>query len=60
MSILQVANVQFETTGANRIEYTGNNVIRVKGAGLQLPIVTNATKPSPEAGMMLYNSDTGL
>jgi hypothetical protein len=59
MSILQVANVQFDSTGANRIEYTGNNVIRVKGAGLQLPVVTNATKPSPEAGMMLYNSDTG-
>jgi len=59
MSILQVANVQFETTGANRIEYTGNNVIRVKGAGLQLPVVTNVTKPSPEPGMMLYNSDTG-
>ena len=59
MSTLSVANVIFESTGANRIEYTGNNVIRVKGAGLQLPVVTNATKPSPEAGMMLYNSDTG-
>lgn len=59
MSTLSVANVIFESTGANRIEYTGNNVIRVKGSGLQLPTVTNATKPSPEPGMMLYNSDTG-
>lgn len=61
MSTLQVANVQFETTGTNRIEYTGNNVIRVRAnGGFQLPFGTTAQRAAGETGLMRYNTDTGL
>ena len=58
MSTLQVANLHFTTTGEQRIEYTGNNVIRVQGKGLVLPRVDSANTPSPEPGMLLYNTST--
>lgn len=58
MSTLQVANVHFDSTGANRIEYTGNNVVRVQGKGLVIPRIDTANTPSPEPGMMFYNTST--
>ncbi len=58
MSTLQVANLHFTTTGDQRIEYTGNNVIRVQGKGLVLPRVDAANTPSPEPGMLMYNTTT--
>ncbi len=61
MSTLSVANVIFESTGANRIEYTGNNVIRVRAnGGFQLPFGTTAQRASGDTGLMRYNTDTGL
>lgn len=61
MSILQVANLQFESTGSNRIEYTGNNVVRVRAnGGFQLPFGTTAQRAPGETGLMRYNTDTGL
>ena len=62
MSTLQVANVHFETTGANRIEYTGNNIIRVQAnGGFQLPAGTTAERPtSGLASVIRFNTDTGL
>ena len=61
MSKLAVANIIFESTEANRIEYTGNNVIRVRAnGGFQLPYGTTAQRASPETGLMRYNTDTGL
>ena len=61
MSKLAVANIIFESTESNRIEYTGNNVIRVRAnGGFQLPYGTTAQRASPETGLMRYNTDTGL
>ena len=60
MSKLAVANIIFETTEANRIEYTGNNVVRVRAnGGLQIPFGTTAQRASPEYGIIRYNTDTG-
>ena len=62
MSTLQVANVHFETTGANRIEYTGNNIIRVQAnGGFQLPAGTTAQRPTGALNSVLrFNTDTGF
>ena len=61
MSKLAVANIIFESTESNRIEYTGNNVIRVRAnGGFQLPYGTTAQRASPETGLIRYNTDTGL
>lgn len=60
MSKLSVANIIFETTESNRIEYTGNNVVRVRAnGGLQIPFGTTAQRASPEYGLLRYNTDTG-
>lgn len=61
MSTIQVANLHFETTGANRIEYTGNNVVRVRAnGGFQLPFGTSAQRANGDVGLIRYNTDTGL
>ena len=58
MSKLAVANIIFETTEANRIEYTGNNIVRVRAnGGLQIPFGTTAQRVSPEYGIIRYNTD---
>ena len=60
MSKLAVANIIFESTESNRIEYTGNNVVRVRAnGGFQLPYGTTAQRASPETGLIRYNTDTG-
>ena len=60
MSKLAVANIIFETTESNRIEYTGNNVVRVRAnGGMQIPFGTTAQRASPEFGLIRYNTDLG-
>jgi hypothetical protein len=59
MSILKVANVHFESTGSNRIDYTGNNVIRIVGDAARLPVGANTNRPSGETGLIRYNTDLG-
>jgi hypothetical protein len=60
MSIISVANIHFETTGTNRVNYTGNNVIRITSNAIQMPVGTTSARPSIEAGLIRYNSDLGL
>lgn len=60
MSIISVANIHFETTGTNRVNYTGNNVIRISSNAIQMPVGTTGARPSIEAGLIRYNSDLGL
>ena len=60
MSIISVANIHFETTGTNRVNYTGNNVIRITSNAIQMPVGTTGARPSIEAGLIRYNSDLGL
>ena len=60
MSTIAVANIQLETTGTNRIYYTGNNVIRVTSNAIQMPVGATGARPSIEAGLIRYNSDLGL
>lgn len=60
MSIIAVANIHFETTGTNRVNYTGNNVIRITSNAIQMPVGTTSSRPSLEAGLIRYNSDLGL
>jgi len=59
MTILKVANVHFTQTGNNRLEYTGNGVVRLTANGLQVPVGTTGARPSGEAGIIRYNSSTG-
>ena len=60
MSTIAVANIQLETTGTNRIYYTGNNVIRVSSNAVQMPSGGTGARPSLEAGLIRYNTDLGL
>ena len=60
MSIISVANIHFETTGTNRVNYTGNNIIRISSNAIQMPVGTTGARPSIEAGLIRYNSDLGL
>ena len=57
-AILKVANVHFTQSGNNRLEYTGNGVVRIIGAGLSIPSGNNATRPSGESGIIRYNTDS--
>ena len=60
MSKLAVANIIFETTESNRIEYTGNNIVRVRAnGGLQIPFGTTAQRAPTEYGLIRYNTDLG-
>jgi hypothetical protein len=58
MSILSVANVWFESTGANRIYYTGNNIIRSNSAaGFQIPSGDTTSRPTDgSVGIIRYNT----
>lgn len=60
MSILQVANVQFESTGSNRIDYVaGNNLIRIVATGgVSIPAGTTAQRPTANVtATFRYNTD---
>jgi hypothetical protein len=61
MSTLQVANLWFESTGSQRIFATSNALIRISSnGGVQIPTGTTAGRPTNEAGIIRYNTDTGL
>ena len=61
MSTLQVANLWFEATGSQRIFATSNALIRISSnGGVQIPSGTTAGRPTNEAGIIRYNTDTGL
>ena len=61
MSTLQVSNVWFESTGSQRIFATSNTLIRISSnGGVQIPSGTTAGRPTNEAGIIRYNTDTGL
>jgi hypothetical protein len=60
MSVLQVANVWFESTGGSRIDYdSANTLIRIvaPGSGVVVPAGTTAQRPTANAvGTFRYNS----
>ena len=61
MSTLQAANIWFESTGSQRIFATSNALIRISSnGGVQIPAGTTAGRPTNEAGIIRYNTDTGL
>lgn len=60
MSILKVANVHFDSTGTNRLDYVGgDNIVRVTSNALKLPVGDTASRPTGEAGLIRYNSQLG-
>jgi len=62
MSILRVANVQFNASGTRRIDYDSvadDGIIKVSAAAIRLPVGDTASRPNSQAGMIRYNSDTG-
>jgi hypothetical protein len=60
MSILKVANVHFDTAGSNRLDYLGDFIIRASSNGaVKLPVGNTAGRPTEEAGLIRYNSETG-
>jgi hypothetical protein len=59
MSTLRVANVHFESTGSNRIDYTNDDIIRIVGGATKLPVGTVGTRPFGEVGLIRFNTDSG-
>jgi hypothetical protein len=62
MSILSVANVWFESTGANRMDLiASNNLIRITGAGgVVIPSGNTGSRPTANlAGTIRFNTDLG-
>lgn len=60
MSILRVANVHFDSAGTNRIDYVGSDsILRFSSGALRLPIGGTSGRPTAEAGLIRYNTDTG-
>ena len=63
MSILRVANVQFNASGTRRIDYDSvadDGIIKVSADAIKLPVGDTASRPNSQAGMIRYNSDLGL
>jgi hypothetical protein len=63
MSILRVANVQFNASGTRRIDYDATNddgIIKISADAIKLPVGDTASRPNSQAGMIRYNSDLGL
>ena len=60
MSTIKVANVSFDASETNKIEYKQDQVVRVTSTGaLRLPVGGTITRPSvAESGLFRYNSDT--
>lgn len=60
MSTLKVANVNFNSTGSNRIDYINDdNIIRVTSGAVKLPVGVTLDRPAAEEGLIRYNSETG-
>jgi hypothetical protein len=63
MSILRVANVQFNASGTRRIDYDAtadDGIIKISADAIKLPVGDTASRPNSQAGMIRYNSDLGL
>lgn len=63
MSILRVANLQFNASGTKRIDYDATNddgIIKVSADAIRLPVGDTASRPNLQAGVIRYNSDLGL
>lgn len=48
MSTLQVANVHFEPTGNNRIQFTGSNTYSFMSSGANVMVITNTAVQFPQ------------
>ena len=62
MSILRVANVQFNASGTSRIDYdtaADDGIVRVIGVGLKVPAGDTASRPGSNTGLLRFNTDTG-
>ena len=62
MSILRVANLQFNASGTRRIDYDAvadDGIINISAAAVKLPVGDTASRPTSQAGIVRYNSDTG-
>lgn len=62
MSILRVANLQFNASGTRRIDYDAvadDGIINISADAIKLPVGDTASRPNSTAGIIRYNSDTG-
>jgi hypothetical protein len=62
MSILRVANVQFNASGTRRIDYDSvadDGIIKISAEAVRFPVGSNGTRPPSEPGLIRYNSDVG-
>ena len=62
MSILRVANLQFNASGTRRIDYDAvadDGIVKITAAAIKLPVGDTASRPTSQAGIVRYNSDTG-
>ena len=62
MSIIRVANVQFNASGTRRIDYDAtadDGIIKISAEAVRFPVGSNGTRPPSEPGLIRYNSDVG-
>lgn len=62
MSILRVANLQFNASGTKRIDYDAvadDGIIKISAEAVRFPVGSNGTRPPSEPGLIRYNSDVG-
>ena len=63
MSILRVANLQFNASGTRRIDYDAvadDGVIKISADAIKLPVGDTASRPTLQPGMLRYNSQLDL
>ena len=62
MSILRVANLQFNASGTKRIDYDAvvdDGIIKISADAVRFPVGDNGTRPPSQPGLIRYNSDVG-
>lgn len=63
MSILRVANLQFNASGTKRIDYDAvadDGIIKISADAVKLPVGDTASRPTLQPGMLRYNSQLDL
>lgn len=63
MSILRVANLQFNASGTRRIDYDAvadDGIVKITAAAIKLPVGDTASRPTSQPGMLRYNSQLDL